>query len=165
MLVSGMMAAIVMVMLAFPQSGIGRGLNRLLVEMPARALNRVQRGKAVAYLLLALVGFGLVLLFEAEGMRLFGFLLPDTLMWFAMFDVGVFVDALLITGAILATNGVRAARAQVSAAPRQVQTLLRRWTVRDRRASRPSSRRIAETSDDDRPAWAGQLAYRAFSMA
>lgn len=165
MLVLAVMAMTVVVMLAFPQTGMGRVLNRLLVEAPARALNRLQRGKVVAYLLLALVGIGLVLLFEAEGMRLFGFLLPDTLVWFAMFDVGVFVDALLITGAILATNGVRAIRAQVSAVPAQIQTILRRWTARARRAPGPSSPRIAETSDDDRPAWSGQPAYRAFSMA
>jgi len=161
----GLMAAIIAVLLAFPDTGIGRGLNRWLVEEPARRLNRLQRGKVAIYALLAAIGFVLVLLFEAEGMRLFGFLLPDTLVWFAMFDVGVFVDALLITGAILATNGLRAIRAQATAAPRQVATIIRRWAARARRVLKPASRPSGTTSDDDRPAWARQPAYRAFSMA
>lgn len=165
LLVLGLMTAVVIVMLAFPDTGIGRGLKRWLVEEPARRLNRIHRGKAAFYALLAVIGFVLVLLFEADGMRLFGFLLPDTLVWFAMFDVGVFVDALLITGAILATNGLRAIRAQATAVPRQVLALLRRRAARARRAIRPSSRPTGKAADDDGPGWAGQPAYRAFSMA
>jgi len=159
------MAAIVAVLLVFPDTGIGRGLNRWLVEAPARTLNRVPRGKAIFYALLAGLGFVLVLLFEAEGMRLFGFLLPDTLVWFAMFDVGVFVDALLITGAILATNGLRAIRAQATALPRALLTMVRRRAARARRVLTPSKRPVRKADDDDRPGWAGQPAYRAFSIA
>lgn len=163
LVVLGVMATVV-VMLAFPDTGIGRGLHGWLVEAPAAALNRVARGKAVFYGLMALLGLMLVLLFEAEGMRLFGFLLPDTLVWFALFDVGVFVDALLITGAILATNGLRAIRAQAKAVPGQVSTVLRRLTARARRVPRPSQRPTG-TPDDDRPAWPRQPAYLAFSIA
>ena len=152
-------------LLAFPGTDLGRGLNRLLVAAPARRLNRVSRGKAVFYGLLAALGLLLVLLFEVEGMRLFGFLLPDTLVWFAMFDVGVFVDALLISGAILASNGLRAARTQALAAPPQIVAVVRRWAGRARRVLTASSRPPAESSVDDRPAWVGQPAYRAFSMA
>ncbi len=159
----GLMTAVIVVMLAFPETGIGRGLNRWLIEEPARRLNRIQRGKVAFYGLLAVLGLVLVLLFEADGMRLFGFMLPDTLVWFAMFDVGVFVDALLITGAILATNGLRAIRAQATALPRQVSTVVRRWRSRARRVLTPAAR-PKKTSDDDRPGWA-QPAYRAFSMA
>lgn len=161
----GLMVAVVAVLLAFPKTGIGRGLHRWLVEAPARRLNRVARGKVAFYGLLAVFGFVLVLLFEAEGMRLFGFILPDTLVWFAMFDVGVFVDALLITGAILATNGLRAIRAQATAAPRRVLTIVRRVAARAHRALRPSSRPTGKSSDEDRPARTPQPAYRAFSMA
>ncbi len=165
LLVLGLMTAVIAVMLAFPHTDIGRGLNRWLVEAPARRLNRIQRGKAAFYALLAAICLVLVILFEAEGMRLFGLLLPDTLVWFVMFDVGVFVDALLITGAILATNGLRAIRARAIALPRQISAILRRGSPRARRTLRPSDRPTATASDDDRPRWVGQPAYRAFSMA
>ena len=165
LLIPGLMTAVVIVIFASPDTGIGRGLNRWLVEEPARRLNRIHRGKAAFYALLAVIAFVLVLLFEADGMRLFSFLLPDTLVWFAMFDVGVFVDALLITGAILATNGLRAIRAQATAVPRQVSALLRRRAARARRPIRPSSRPTGKTADDDGQGWAVQPAYRAFSMA
>lgn len=161
----GVMVAVVAVMLAFPDTEIGRGLTRWLVETPARRLTRIKRGRAVSYALLAVIGLVLVMLFETEGMRLFGFMLPDTLVWFTMFDVGVFVDALLITGAILATNGLRAARAQATAVWRQVVMIVRRWMARARRVVRPASRPTGNISDDDRPAWAAQPAYRLLSMA
>ena len=169
MLGLGLMVAVVAVLLAFPETEIGRSLYRWLVEAPARRLNRVTRGKVAFYALLAVVGFVLVLLFEAEGLRLFGFMLPDTLAWFAMFDVGVFFDALLITGAILATNGLRAIRAQATAAPQRVLTIVRRGSARARRALRPSSRPTGQSDDDDRPAWTPHPPisepYLAFSMA
>lgn len=158
-----LVAAIVTLTLAFPDTDIGRRLNRWLVEAPARALNRVPRGKALAWVLLAALGFILALLFEADGVRLFGFLLPDTLAWFALFDVGVFVDALLITGAILATNGLRTVRAQAAALPRALLTRVRRRAAGARRA--PSKRPVPRADDDDRPAGTPQAGYLAFSMA
>ncbi len=161
----GLLSAVIAVMLAFPDTDIGRGLKGWLVEAPARRLNRIQRGKAAFYALLAVIGFILVGLFEAEGMRLFGFMLPDTLVWFAMFDVGVFIDALLITSAILASNGLKAARAQASALPRVTGAVivLLSARVRQPRRTRPGP---ADNSaaDEDGPSW-GQPAYRDFSMA
>lgn len=155
-------------MLLFPHSSVAKFLSRWLVETPASALNRIPPGKAVFYALLAAIGLGLVLAFEAEGLRLFGLMLPETLVWFALFDVGIFIDALLITSAVLATNGVKAARAQVQAAPRRAVVLARRCAAcvsRARRPVRPPSRPSGKT-DDEGPGWAAdQAAYRALSMA
>jgi hypothetical protein len=161
----GLMATIVAVLVVFPDTGIGRGLNRWLVDRPARALNRIRLGKIAFYALMALMGTALVLLFEAEGLRLFGMMAPDTLVWFAMFDVGVFVDALLITGAILASNGLRAARAWISAVPRQVVAVAARLSARARRPRRRPSRSTGKTSNDEGPGWTVQPAYRPFSIA
>lgn len=163
LLVLGLMSALVAVLLAFPETGIGRSLNRWLVEAPASALNRVRPGKAAFYALLAALGFTLVLLFEAEGLRLFGFMLPETLVWFAMFDVGVFIDALLIAAAILASNGLRVVRAQAEALSQRMTIGIVRLSRRARRPRRPA-RPGRKAADDDRPGWA-QPAYRAFSMA
>ena len=164
LLVPGLMLAVVALLLAFPDTGIGRGLNLWLVEAPARALNRIRPGKATFYALLAALGFMMVLLFEAEGLRLFGFMLPETLVWFAMFDVGVFIDALLISAAILASNGLRIVRAQAEALSQRVITGIVRLSGRTRRPRRPA-RPGRKAADEDRPGWAPQPAYRAFSMA
>ena len=164
LLALGLLSAVVAVLVAFPDTEIGLGLNRWLVEAPARALNRVRPGKAAFYAFLAAFGFTLVLLFEADGLRLFGFMLPDTPVWFAVFDVGVFVDALLITGAILATNGQRAVRAHAAAVPEQISANMRRGAARARRVLKPPSRPTGKISDDEGPRW-GQPPYRAFNMA
>lgn len=160
----GLMTAVIVTIRAFPDTGIARDLHRWLVEAPARRLNRLKPGKVAFYTLLAVAGLVLVLLFEADGVRLFGFMLPDTLAWFAMFDVGVFVDALLIAGAIAATNGLRAIRSQAIALPRLVRTIARRGAARARRVLRSSSRSKGATSDDDGPAQPAHPAYRAFSI-
>ncbi|WP_396594571.1 hypothetical protein [Brevundimonas sp. R86498] len=164
MLAFGLVAAVLAVLLVFPDTGIGRALHRWLVIAPAQALDRVPTGEITFYALLIAGGLILTLLFEAEGLRLFGLLLPDTLVWFALFDVSVFVDALLITGAILASNGLRVLRAQVAVARARVARLTTRISGRARRVRRPA-RPGRPSNDDDRPAWAGQPGYRAFSMA
>ncbi len=165
LLVLGLLITVVAVLLAFPDTSIGQGLRRALVNAPARILNRVHRGKAAFYLGLAILGLLLTLVFEFEGARLFGLLLPDTLVWFAMFDVGVFVDALLITGAILATNGLRVARTQAAMLRgRVVAALTSRRSARAPRSRGATKRPTRTSADDHRPAWA-QPGYRAFSMA
>ncbi|CAL1690414.1 hypothetical protein MMB232_00537 [Brevundimonas subvibrioides] len=166
LLVLAGMVVVIGVMRAFPDTEIGRALNRWLVEAPARGLNRLRRGRIAFYALLAMGGVGLVVLFEADGMRLFGFMLPDTLAWFALFDVGVFVDALLIAGTIAATNGIRAIRAQAIAVPRLVRTMARRGAARARRLPGSSSPPTEGPSDGDGRPWGVQtLPYRAFSIA
>lgn len=164
-LLVGCLAAIVAVLLGFPQTQIGRGLRRWLIEAPAARLNRIRRGKAVFYGLLAILGLVLLLLFETAGVRLFGFMLPDTLVWFAMFDVGVFVDALLITAAILATNGLRAIRGRATVVSAEVARIARRRVASARRAIRRHRRQSEKSADDEGQTWAAYSPYRAFSIA
>ncbi len=165
LMILGLATAAIAALLAFPDTGVGRSLHHWLVEGPARTLSRIRSGKVVFYALLTIVGAALIVMFEAEGLRLFGLMLPDTLVWFALFDVGVFVDALLITGAILATNGLRAVRAQAAALAQRIMLTVRRRASRARRPVRPSPRPSGKPADDDAPKWAGQPAYLAFSMA
>lgn len=147
-------------------SAVGRVLRRGLVEAPARALNRIRPGRVVFFALLAAFGIAMALLFQADGLRLFGFLLPDLMVWFAVFDVGVFIEALLIGGTVLAANGLGAARAGASALHRGIARLVTRRVARAPRTQRARSRPTGKTVDDDEPEWAHQVAgYRAFSMA
>lgn len=166
LIIFGLVILAFAVMLASPDSAPGRALKRGLVEIPARALNRLRRGKMVFFLLLAAAGLTLALLFKADGMRLFGLMLPDLMVWFAVFDVGVFIDALLIAGAVLGANGLSVARARVSALSGEIVLFLRRRGARERRPRRPGSRPPGKAVDDDGPARAHQpVGYRAFSMA
>ena len=163
MLALGIAVAVVGLIIGFPETGQARWLHRWLVEVPARALNRLRSGRVVFYVLLGLIGLGLTLTFEMEGLRLFGMMLPETLVWFAAFDVGVFIDALLIASAVLASNGLRIVRVQIDGLRQRAVTVFLRRTGRAR-TGRPR-RPVRRPSDDDRPAWPAQPAYRAFSMA
>ena len=166
LIISGLVVLALAVMLASPDSAPGRVLRRALVETPARALNRLRRGRIVFFILLAAAGLLLALLFKADGVRLFGLMLPDLMIWFAVFDVGVFIDALLIAGAILAANGVSETRVRVAAAPRMIARLLARRRPRARLPRRARPRPTDTSADGDETGWAHQVAgYRAFSMA
>ena len=166
LIIPGLALLLSAVMLLMPDSVIGRALRSALIEAPARALNRLGWGKVVFFALLAVAGLTLGLLFEGEGLRLFGLMLPDLMVWFAVFDVGVFIDALLIAGAILSAKGLSAVRAQVAVLPQTISHLVARYAARARRPRRTRPRPMGESSDDDRPGWAYQAAgYRALSMA
>ncbi|MBU3970761.1 MAG: hypothetical protein KKG54_08175 [Alphaproteobacteria bacterium] len=164
LIISGLALLALAVMLASPDSAPGRALRLWLVETPARALNRLGRGRVVFFALLAAAGLMLALLFKADGLHLFGLMLPDLMVWFVVFDVGVFIDALLIAGAILSANGLGEARARVAAALRTIARLLARRRPRARLPRRARTR--PADAEDDGPGWAHQLpGYRAFSMA
>lgn len=86
----------------------GSGLRRLLVEAPARRLERVRLGHVLFYCGLTLIGGALFWLFEAEGLRLFSLMAPDVVVWFTLFDVSLYLDALVLGVTLSATTRVRA---------------------------------------------------------
>lgn len=151
------------VMILFPETLLARTLRRWLVEAPARALSRATLWRIAFYAGLIAAGILMLALFEAEGALLYGFMAPEVLVWATLFDVGLIIDALLITAAILTTNGLRAIRVQASTVTARVIAVVRRAARREVR-SRPSARPPRKPADDDRPAWA-QPPYRALSMA
>lgn len=166
LILPGLTVLLLAVIALSPDSALGKALRSGLVETPARALNRLRPGQILFFGFLAVAGLAMTLLFEAEGLRLFGFMLPDLMVWFAVFDVGVFIDAFLIAGAILGANGLSTARARVAALPRRVAGLVARGVARARRPRRARPRPTGAADESDGPRWAGQPAgYRAVSMA
>lgn len=166
LMISGLTMLLLAVIALSRDSALGKALRNRLVEAPARALNRLRPGQVVFFAFVAVAGLAMTLLFEAEGLRLFGFMLPDLMVWFAVFDVGVFIDALLIAGAILGANGVSVVRARVTALPRMVAGLVARGVARTRRPRRARPRPTGTADENDGPRWGLQPAgYRAFSMA
>lgn len=161
----GLVVMLAAILAAAPDSVVGKALRRGLVEAPARALNRLRSGRVVFLALLASAGVAMVLLFEAEGLRLYGFMLPELLIWFTVFDVGVFIEALLIAGSVLAVNAPGTARAGVAALRRRVARMIARSSARAPRARRRRSL-SAGKPDDGGPGWATPPAgYPAVNMA
>jgi hypothetical protein len=108
-----MVALVVLLLVAFPTTRLGKGLRSALVERPAQWLNGMTTGRFLFYLALSGGGLTLFCLFEVEGLRLFGMLAPELLVWFAFFDVAIFVDVLILSISLAATGKMRAVRAHV----------------------------------------------------
>ena len=162
----GLTVMVAALMRLSPGNAIGAALRRALVEAPARALNRLSRGRIVFFALLAIIALTLALLVGIEGLHLFGLALPDLLVWFAVFDVGVFIDAILIAGTILAAKGPGAAKAWLAALPRTIAARVARFSTRARRPRRRPSHPKGDSADGEGRGWTPQpVGYRAFSMA
>ncbi len=152
------------VMVLFPETGAARFLRHWLIEAPARALNRTAVWRIAFFSALIAAGLLMTILFETEGLLVYGMMAPEIAVWAALFDVGLVIDAFLITTAILAGNGFRVVKTQIETLGRRVAA----WRAKGSRSRAPRARRPARPgrkSDDDRPAWAAQPSYRAFSMA
>lgn len=147
-------------------NSIGSALRRALVQAPARALNRLSRGRVVFFALLAIIGVAVALLAGIEGLHLFGLALPDLMVWFAVFDVGVFIDAILIAGTILAARGPAAVKAWLAALPKRIAVRVARFANRARRPRRRPSDPKGDSAEGEGRGWTPQAAgYRAVSMA
>ena len=89
---------------------IGRFLNRVMVELPAAALNRVTRG----HILLAIVLVGLSGLIAwyggADGVRMLSMAVPDAAGWLITFEVSAYLDVLAALAAASALVRLRSAR-------------------------------------------------------
>lgn len=160
-LVTVMVAAVTVL---FPETDASRSLTRWLVEAPARWLNRTAVWRILFYGGLVAGGFMATLLFETEGLIVYRAMASEVVVWSMMFDVGVMIDALLITGAVMASNGLKVARAKVETLARRFSIAVgTRFAGRAPRPRRPTAPR-RKAVDDDGPGWA-QPAYLAFSMA
>ncbi|PHY21173.1 hypothetical protein [Caulobacter sp. BP25] len=143
--------ACVLALVAFPASSIGRLLRRYLVEFPARRLNEITPGKIALFGLLGGCGVIMFWLFEAEGLRLFGMMAPEIAIWLGMFEVSLFLDALMISIAIATTTRLRDTGLLVRRAfQRGAAWLARRIAPRERRSS-PRPPRKQEASGDPEP--------------
>lgn len=163
---AGMTVMVAAIMVLFPETRWARSLHHWLVEAPARWLNRTAVWRILFCASLIAGGFVAVVLFETEGLIVYRAMASEVFVWSMMFDVGVLIDALLIAAAVMATNGLKVARARVEAVVRRVSVAVRaRVAGRTPRPRRPENRGRKPAADDDRPAWGLQPAYRAFSMA
>jgi hypothetical protein len=95
---------------------IGLLLHRVMVEMPAAAINVTTRG----HMLLAAVVFGLTCIVawfgEADGLRMLGMAVPDAAAWVTTFEISAYLDVIAALVAASAATRMRAIKFQVLAA-------------------------------------------------
>ena len=147
-----LVAAAIGVMLLFPQSPKARALQRLLVERPAGALNRLRRthwllGLAIVLVAVAAAAMGreLFLVF-AQGT-------PELIAWIAAFDIATYADA--FAAALLVATAVRL-KPVLAAVRGGLQHLVR---PRAARALRRPARRRKPPADPDGEPWPATLAF------
>ena len=162
-----MMLTLCVVAMAWTDTAVGRALRDVLVDRPARKLAAVARGKAVFYAGLGLAGLIAVILFGAEGLQLFGFMAPETMAWFVMFDVGVFIDALILASLLASSRGWQSAKMATQQWRERLDLAFGRIRTAMRATRTPRPRRPARRPDDSepRPGRAHPRPYFAFSMA
>lgn len=149
-----------MVLYAAPDAPGVRPLHRLVVVASARWLSRLSPAKILFAVGLGLVAWILIGLFAGEGVKLFSMMAPDTIIWFAMFDVATIVDAVLF-GLVVSTSvrlgtAVRRVRTLLDRARDQITGLVRPRPRGRARADQPRTRPVQSNpprTDDPAPAW------------
>ncbi len=143
-----------------PQSAVGLGLRRVLADAPLRLIERL--GRTNLALMLVLVGIAAALLIwgKAEGAFLGLQTIPEGFAWIAAFDVGTWVD-LIVVGWILGFSvRLKTVRVGTGFLIRRLRSVLSRARSRPR-ARTPQYRRRhteAKSDNDDGPGWAERFA-------
>lgn len=126
----------------------GRTMRLVLVDAPARALNRVHRGQWLMLVALLCLGGVLGWLTEGEALRMLMMGAPDLMVMLASVELGMFVDVLAV--ALVTASTVRLRRIVV-----QVRGLFGGPSARPR-CTRTKARRVLPANDDEdgeRGAW------------
>jgi len=124
---------------------IGRTLQRVLVEAPARWCNRWSRGEVVLVLGFVAAAIAIVWVMETEGAVVFGMMAPEAIAWASMFEIGTLVDIAITTVTVFSALRVQGLRHWIAAR-------FSRRLPRARRTNRPA--RPAANDDGDGPAFA-----------
>ncbi|WP_312572062.1 hypothetical protein [Brevundimonas sp.] len=125
---------------AFDRSAAGEALRRALVQAPARMLGWLTRGRAVGFLLVALLMLVATVMFEAEGLKLASMAAPDLIGWVLMFDVTVLFDLMVLAVSLKALAGWRGVTHVATALRRRTRRLIARLGARRGRGPRKPRR-------------------------
>jgi hypothetical protein len=125
---------------------IARLLHRIMVEQPATALNRVNRGDIL--LAIVLIGLGSLIAWygEADGVRMLSMAVPDAAVWLTTFEVSAYLDVLAALAATAALVRLRSARIFLMAL---LAPLMRRPAIGDARPRCSRRRAVIAPANDD----------------
>lgn len=156
------LTSLVMLLYAAPEVTGVKALHQILVVRPARFLSRLSPAKILFVAALGLAAALLIGLFEAEGAKFFTMMAPDTVMWFAAFDVATITDALIfaliVSSSVKLKAVVQRVRAIVTPALDRVMRLIRRG-ARDRAVATRTTPPRKPSRLDDPEGWPGLVAY------
>lgn len=130
MLIALVLTILVLLLYAAPEVPGLKTLHRLLVVRPARSLSQLSPAKILFVVALALTAALLIGLFEAEGAKFFTMMAPDTIMWFAMFDVATITDALIFALVVSSSAKLNAVLGRVQTIFRPMRDLILRQVRR-----------------------------------
>lgn len=150
MLVLLILAAWAIIKLA-PRSAAGRFLNRMLVTTPARVLSRFS---ATSLILAALMiaAAGAMLLYGGDDARFITAQgLPEGLAWIAAFDLGSWIDLIVVGWALGASVRLRAVREGVLILRRRLRAPRRAAPARPRDRAVRSRRSPPAADNEDEP--------------
>lgn len=118
-------------------------LQRIMVDTPARRLNRITRGHILTAAALLVFGGLLIWQLEGDGVRLLSMMAPEIGTWLAMFEISTWLDAVVAVVALSSTVRLRGWRAWI------VAVLTRRTPGKHVRAHRSRKARRPADNDDD----------------
>jgi hypothetical protein len=146
--------------LLFPETRAGKLLRDLLIDLPARQLARLTPVRIMFGVLVIAAIAGLIAFAKTDGLIVVAQGVPETVTWFAAFDVATYVDVIGLLLLIGATIRMRAAfRASCAVATRSWQWLMhcakrlhfnRHGAMERRRRTRKTTR---PPSDEDDRGW------------
>lgn len=130
---------------------IGRLLNRLMVEMPATALNRLEPGHVALAIVVTILVIVHLTAGDSDPIRMVALFAPDMVLWLMSFEIGAIVEAVVaLTAAAAALRragvdvGVRAAlKTLCIRPPRHAKNTV------DRARKGPRRDRKSPANDDD----------------
>ncbi len=125
---------------------IGRLLSRIMVDLPAAALDRITRTQAFWLVAIALLTIVAVCFQEADTLRLVGLAIPDAAAWLTTLEIGTSVEMLAVVVAAWTTMRPKNRRIGATAA----------WLTRRRQRGTARSPRIrgrgrSAAANDDEP--------------
>lgn len=126
---------------------VGRAMQRVLVEAPARWLSRWSAGQLLLMAMLAGTLGTAMLTLEKSDLQLVAMMAPEAVAWITAFEVGAYLDAaiaVVLSASMLRGGGMRGWIGALAAR-------VRRGTARAPRG-RPARRKLLPDNDDEDPA-------------
>lgn len=132
---------------AAPDSVLGTALRRGLVDWPAAKLAGLSRGQLLCWLGFGLAFLAAIAVLGGDAVRMMSMAMPETVAWFAMFDMSILADA-LVAAALIATQ------TRLGAMRHRLRTVLAGRRRAGPRARAPRRRRTAapKPDNDEEPA-------------
>lgn len=135
-----------LVMVAAPQTPIGKAMRRIAIERPAARLSRFTRGDAAVMFLLMMAAGMVTLVGEGDGIRLLTLAAPDVAIWITTFEVSAYLDIVMALAATVSSLRIRGVMGRyLGVFGRHPAAKARQRAIRSRRV-RPT----AADNDDDR---------------